>query len=100
MPLRARGAGNTRCDVFLQTQLAYAKGMLLGRCGGSTRDDTCIDAKRQESNASNILREDDQQSRGTIFSHRIDCASMTRSLTSSLLLLQWRRPLRCLLCCR
>jgi hypothetical protein len=64
MPLHANGAENTRCDVFLLTQLVYAKGTSLGTCGGSTRDDTCIDARKQESNASNMLRADDQQNQG------------------------------------
>jgi hypothetical protein len=34
---------------------------VLGTCGGSTRDNTCPDARKQESTASNMLRAGDQQ---------------------------------------
>jgi hypothetical protein len=87
MLLHANGAENTRCDVFLLTRLVYAKGTFLGTCGGSTRDDTCIDARKPESNVLNMLRADDRQNQGANYRHQIGCATMTRSSKSCLLLL-------------
>jgi hypothetical protein len=57
-------------------------------CGGPTRDDTCIDARKQESNASNMLRADGQQNRGASLHHQVDCATMIRSSTNCLALSQ------------
>lgn len=80
--LLAKGAGNTKCDVSPLTQLAFAKGTVLGTCGGSTRDNTCTDARKPELNVSNMLRADDQQNQGAMSNHQIGCATSTRSLTS------------------
>jgi hypothetical protein len=84
MHLLAKGVGNIKYDAFLLTLPVSARGMFLGTCGGSTRDDTCADARKQESNVSNMLLVGDQQDREAMANRQIGCATLTRSLTSCL----------------